>query len=226
MLFLYIGDSAGGNLAMAVALALTKETDLSLPQIKLQTLIYPALQAFDLNLPAYIKHSDGPGILQKRNMIGYWLAYAFGNYSLYNEFAANTHVSDEIRRSDYASFVSDDLLPQEIQQGIDGKRTFVKGSKELSDKIEHIILDPRFAPLMATDEDLARLPSTYIVNPEFDVLRDDGFLAAARLRKVGVTVEHTYLPGEEHGLISNVAIDSNAKEEVIRIAKFFNKTVS
>ena len=211
---------------MAVALALAKETGSSLPKIKLQTLIYPALQVFDLNLPAYIKHGDGPGIIQKRNMIEFWLLYAFGNYSLYNEFATNTHVSDELRRSTYASYVSGDLLPQEVQQSVGGKSTFVKGSKELSHKVEHIILDPRFAPLMATDEDLARLPPTYIVNPEFDVLRDDGFLAAARLRKVGVTVEHTYLPGEEHGLISNVAIDSNAKEEVIRIAKFFNKTVS
>ena len=61
-----VGDSAGENLAMA----LTKEKDAqSLPKIKLQALNYPALQAFDLNLPAYIRHGDGPGFLRKRNMI-------------------------------------------------------------------------------------------------------------------------------------------------------------
>ena len=212
---------------MAVALALAKETDASvLPKIKQQTLIYPALQAFDFNLPAYIKHENGPGILKKQNMIEYWLLYAFGNISLYNDFASNTHVSDELRRSKYASYVNIELLPQAMRHSINGKRTFSKGNKDLSEKIEHIILDPRFAPLMATDEDLTKLPPTYIVIPEFDVLRDDGFLAVARLRQVGVTVEHSYLPGEEHGLISSVAIDNYAKEEAIRIAKFFNKTVS
>ena len=220
------GDSAGGNLAMAVALALSKETDDSLPRIKLQMLIYPALQAFDLDLPAYIKHRDGPGFLRKRNMIEFWLSYAFGNYSFYNEFAANTHVSDELRRSKYASYVSSELLPPEILQSVSGKKTFANGNKTLSDKIEGIILDPRFAPLMASDEDLAKLPPTYIVTPEFDVLRDEGFLTAARLRKVGVPVEHTYLHGEAHGLLNSVAIDSNAKDEFIRIGKFFNKTIS
>ena len=79
---------------------------------------------------------------------------------------------------------------------------------------------------MASDEDLAKLPPTYIVTPEFDVLRDDGFLAAARLRNAGVPVEHTYLPGEEHGLLHSAAIVRNAKEEFIRIGKFFNKTIS
>ncbi|KAH3884117.1 hypothetical protein DPMN_008090 [Dreissena polymorpha] len=37
-----------------------------------------------------------------------------------------------------------------------------------------------FSPLIATDEDLAALPPAYITNCEFDVLRDDGFLLAAR----------------------------------------------
>lgn len=40
------GDSAGGNLAAAVALKLKKK-------IKLQVLIYPVLQAFDFQTPSY-----------------------------------------------------------------------------------------------------------------------------------------------------------------------------
>lgn len=211
---------------MAVALAVAKEKDPSLPKLRLQALIYPALQAFDFDLPAYIKHGDGPGLLRKETMILYCLSYAFGNYSLYNEFASNTHVSDELRRSKYASVVSHDILPREIKEEVRGKRTYARGNKTLSDMIEHIILDPRYAPLMVSDEDLALLPPTYIMNAEFDVLRDDGFLAAARLRQVDVPVEHTYLPGEEHGFINAVGIDDNANEEIRRIATFFNQTLS
>ena len=219
------GDSAGGNLAMAVALALTKGEHATIPKIKSQTLIYPALQAFDFDLPAYIKHGEGPGFMRKQTMIEYWLYYAFGNQSLFKEFATNTHVSNELRRSKYASYVAYDLLPQEIQQSVRGKRTFSFGNKTISDIIEHIILDPRFAPLMASDEDLAKLPPTYILTPEFDVLRDDGFLAAARLHTVGVRVDHTYLPGEEHAILHSAMIDSNAREEFVRIGNFFNKTI-
>ena len=224
--FSVTGDSAGGNLAMAVALALAKEKDSSRPNIKLQSLIYPALQAFDFYLPAYVKHADGPGFLRKQGMIRYWLYYAFGNDSLQDAFASNTHVSDSLRQSKYATYVNADILPKEIRESVDGQRTYSKGNKILSDEIENIILDPRYAPLMSSDEDLALLPSTYILNPEFDVLRDDGFLAAARLRKVGVPVEHIYLPGEEHGLINMLPMDNNAKEEIKRFATFFNKAVS
>ena len=50
---------------MAVTLALAKERDSTLPRIKLQSLIYPALQAFDFNLPSYITHADGPALYVK-----------------------------------------------------------------------------------------------------------------------------------------------------------------
>ena len=211
---------------MAVALALTKEKDLSLPKLRLQSLVYPALQAFDFYLPAYVKHADGPGLLRKRNMIGWWLSYAFGNFSLYNEFASNCHVSDDLRRSKYATYVNVDVLPKDIQGNLNGRQTYIKGNKTLSDIIEHIILDPRFAPLMSSDDDLALLPPTYILITEFDVLRDDGFLAASRLQNAGVPVTQVYLPGEDHGFLNHLAIDNNAKEEIKRFALFFNKTVT
>ena len=80
---------------MAVSLALAKERDPALPKIRLQSLIYPALQAFDFYLPAYITHADGPGVLRKHDMVNYWLYYAFGNISFHNAFATNNHISDE-----------------------------------------------------------------------------------------------------------------------------------
>ena len=211
---------------MAVALSLTKEKDASLPKIRLQSLIYPGLQFFDFYLPAYVKHGNGPGLLRKRNAINFLLSYAFGNDSLYNAFASNSHISDELRNSKYATYVNVDILPKDIQGNIEDRVPDFTGNKTLSDAIEHIMLDPRFAPLMSSDEELALLPPTYILTAEFDVLRDDSFLAAGRLKNVGVPVEHIYLPGEEHGFLNLITVDNNVKEEIKRFAVFFKKTVS
>ena len=49
--FNIVGDSAGGNLATAVAMIL-RDTNFH-PQPKLQVLLYPALQAVDFHTPSY-----------------------------------------------------------------------------------------------------------------------------------------------------------------------------
>lgn len=50
-------------------------------------------------------------------------------------------------------------------------------------------------------EDLAGLPPAVIVNAEFDPLRDDGILYAAKLRKFGVKVWDKCFPGQIHMLL-------------------------
>ena len=57
--------------------------------------------------------------------------------------------------------------------------------------------DPRAAPLLATD--LAGVPATTIVVPEFDPLRDEGLAYADRLRGADVDVEVIRVPGALHG---------------------------
>ena len=56
---------------MAVSLPLAKERNPALPKIRLHSLYYPALQAFDFYLPAYIMHVDGPGVLRTHDMVNY-----------------------------------------------------------------------------------------------------------------------------------------------------------
>jgi acetyl esterase len=60
--------------------------------------------------------------------------------------------------------------------------------------------NPLVSPVLATD--LSGLPPAFIVNSDYDVLRDDGFLYADLLRKAGVEVRHSNYIRANHGLLS------------------------
>lgn len=59
--------------------------------------------------------------------------------------------------------------------------------------------DPEVSPILT--KDLRGLPPAVIINAEFDPLRDDGVLYAARLRKAGVKVWDKCFAGQIHCLI-------------------------
>ena len=58
-----IGESAGGNLAAAVALKL--RDDEFQPRVKMQLLMYPTLQALDFLLPSMLAHEDAAMLPRK-----------------------------------------------------------------------------------------------------------------------------------------------------------------
>ncbi len=55
------------------------------------------------------------------------------------------------------------------------------------------------SPILAIN--LRGLPPAVIINAEFDILRDDGILYAAKLREAGVKVWEKCFPGQIHTLI-------------------------
>lgn len=59
--------------------------------------------------------------------------------------------------------------------------------------------NPEVSPIIT--EDLTGLPPAVIINAEFDPLRDDGILYAAKLRKVGVRVWDKCFAGQIHMLL-------------------------
>jgi acetyl esterase len=59
--------------------------------------------------------------------------------------------------------------------------------------------NPEVSPILT--EDLKGLPPAVIINAEFDPLRDDGFLYAAKLRKSNVKVWDKCFPGQIHMLL-------------------------
>jgi acetyl esterase len=77
------GDSAGGNLATVVCLALR---DAQLPRPAFQLLIYPAT---DMNAVAPSHHANGQGYLLTADTIGYFRAQYIGDAAQWNDWRAS-----------------------------------------------------------------------------------------------------------------------------------------
>lgn len=76
--------------------------------------------------------------------------------------------------------------------------------------------DPEVSPILT--EDLKGLPPAVIINAEFDPLRDDGILYAAKLRKNGVKVWDKCFAGQIH-LLFGLPPDAEEVKELVTIVK-------
>ncbi|KFO83846.1 Arylacetamide deacetylase, partial [Buceros rhinoceros silvestris] len=189
------GDSAGGNLAAAVAQQVTQTVK---TKLKAQALLYPALQSLDLNLPSFRENENDP-LLPKWLMVWFWSEYITSDASLREAMTSNRHVP--VEASHLFQFVNwSNLLPEELKKDhVYTSPTY--GSSELARKYPGF-LDPRVAPLLVSDDRLRQLPLTYILTCGYDVLRDDGFMYAQRLHAAGVPVTHDHAKDAFHGAMS------------------------
>ncbi|XP_040921678.1 neutral cholesterol ester hydrolase 1-like [Toxotes jaculatrix] len=192
------GDSAGGNLAAAVAQELSSDDSLTV-KFKAQALIYPVLQALDFYTPSYQQNQAVP-ILYRPVMARFWLQYLGADSSLEPVLLANNHSSldqpaisaDTRSKLDWTS-----LLPGERRKQF---RPVVKetGSPGVLGEVP-ALMDVRAAPLLADQGVLGRTPKAYVMTCEFDVLRDDGLMYAKRLQDAGVTVTSDHYEDGFHG---------------------------
>ncbi|XP_046573126.1 carboxylesterase NlhH-like [Haliotis rubra] len=191
------GDSAGGNLAAAVALKLSELKDI--PRLSFQWLIYPVTQAFSFKTPSYISNTDAvPYFLSIETMAQFWCNYlGINTPTMTKAFRTNNHTSRKLKQSTYASYVDSQLLPTKYHPSENTGLDY--GDEEISNQIEKIILNPYFAPLMAPD--LSGVAPAFVVTAEFDVLRDDGLMYAQRMKDAGVDVVVYNSPGSIHGFM-------------------------
>ncbi|XP_054435615.1 arylacetamide deacetylase-like [Pteronotus mesoamericanus] len=191
------GDSAGGNLAAAVSQQLIDDPDVKI-KLKTQSLIYPALQTLDMDLPSYRDNALFQ-ILPKSLMVRFWSEYFTTDRSLEKAMLSNQHVP--VESSHLFKFVNwSSLLPEIFKKG-HFYRSPTHGTSELFKKYPGF-LDVRAAPLLAEDNKLHSLPVTYVMTCEYDVLRDDGIMFVTRLRKAGVRVTHCHFENGFHGAMS------------------------
>ncbi|XP_078522892.1 arylacetamide deacetylase-like [Lissotriton helveticus] len=191
------GDSAGGNLAAAVTQQLQEDSEVDVKP-KVQALIYPALQNIDLDTPSYRDNSDMPG-LSRKGMARFWSTYFATDKSLIKAMGSNIHITSE--SNNLIKFANwSNLLPEELKKDHvyhspkDGRSEFLKKYPQIT--------DPRAAPLLVDDDNLSKLPLTYILTCMYDVLRDDGFMYAARLKQAGVQVMHDHYDNAFHGMMA------------------------
>ncbi|MBX5436877.1 MAG: alpha/beta hydrolase [Alicyclobacillaceae bacterium] len=82
--------------------------------------------------------------------------------------------------------------------------------------------NPYVSPLLA--DNVAGLPAAFVVTAEFDVLRDDGFAYAERLKAAGVDVEYVCEPGMVHAYFTNMAVfDERIRQTIDRIKRFLEQ---
>ncbi|XP_071160137.1 neutral cholesterol ester hydrolase 1-like [Mytilus edulis] len=201
------GDSAGGNLAMAVSLYFGKEN--ITPKLNFQGLIYPILQAMDYNLSSYrefdlsMRNTYTP--VTKTTMIHYYNLYGFGGDQYVEYFKENTHTTRETKKK-YRKLVDPSQLTWKYQMIPDDDNS--KENIEIANKVANVILNPYFAPLMATDEELKLLPKTYLITAEYDGLRDEGMILGHRLRRINHPLNYKHWDGVEHGFMIYSFYDS------------------
>lgn len=167
-------------------------------QLKAQALIYPVLQALDLNTPSYQQNRDMP-ILPRTLMVRFWSEYFTSNKAFFRAMMANTHNNPD--SSQLLKFVNwSTFLPETYH----GKYKYsapvvVEGEGRGMDGPSRSLADLRASPLLVPDTDLHSLPKAYILTCEYDVLRDDGIMYVTRLRAAGVEVTHEHYEGGFHG---------------------------
>lgn len=191
-----MGDSAGGNLAAAVVLRM-RALKPTVGKAVAQVLIYPVLQAFDLRLPSMLTQDDmAYGTVT--GLAYHLLTYMGESLDFVPEMVVNNHTTPEMK-SRFSSIFDVRLLPEKYRTLEVRTPSEKLGNRELAARLEKYVLDPFFAPLMASD--LKGLPDTYVLTCEHDVLRDEGILYGAKLKEAGVTTEMVDYPGGYHGFV-------------------------
>lgn len=102
------------------------------------------------------------------------------------------------------------LLPKDYKRNM-----YPHSDVAVWEKHKKVMLDPRFAPLMA--QDFAGLPKTFIYAARRDVARDDALLYKAQLENAGIKVDLYFDEDGFHGAFWSV---QNRDKVYKRVADF------
>nr|XP_002125860.1 arylacetamide deacetylase isoform X3 [Ciona intestinalis] len=200
------GDSAGGNLAMAVYIGLI-EMQASDPTVELpamQTLLYPILQTLNFMTPSYEQSRE---FMFNNNLLPkFWLAYIGLNdqLELADVVARNSHVDkSDVELIEKWNLVSPNLIPDKYKRG---DKVFELDDVVYEDTLngdvrklmKQMILNTKISPLLASNEIISKIKKTLVLVCEYDPLRDDGILLVERIKSLGGSAELHHLPTSLH----------------------------
>lgn len=194
-----MGDSAGGNLATVIGQKMIRE---NLCQPKLQVLIYPLLQFFDFTLPSYrinlpkrilgnIHHENF------KNFLHYLTNEPVDDTVFYNGHTSGLH------KDNLSQYVNANMLPAHFRYTLE-PLVLMNDTSGFYTRMSEVLLDKTLSPLLVSDDDLAQNTpaNTFLVTAEMDILRDDGFIYAERLRRVGKNIHHKHYDDMFHGVLN------------------------
>ncbi|XP_008705296.2 LOW QUALITY PROTEIN: arylacetamide deacetylase-like 2 [Ursus americanus] len=189
------GDSAGGNLAAAVAQQVQNDPEFK-HKIKTQALLYPALQVIDCHLPSHQENEHGV-VITKDLAIKFVSLYFTNDEILYQAMRRNEHMPLESRHLfklvNWSTF-----LPEKFRKDY----VYTEPILGRYNYSWPVLTDIRASPLLANDSWLQNLPPTYVLTCQYDIVRDDGVMYVSRLQNVGVQVTHDHIENGIHGALS------------------------
>ena len=192
------GDSAGGNLAAAIALKLKDDNFTPMP--KLQLLVYPVLQGLDFSLPSMLQNGQGP--LLTRYWLAYYLSmYATGSTKYASAIRNNQHTTAEVKQEMYTTFLNHHNVEMDFHYSPYKTPKLDYGDAGMWQELKDVFLNPYFSPLLANN--VTGLPEAFVYTPQYDVLRDEGMLYARRLQNAGVPTTHVLGTNTLHGICNH-----------------------
>ena len=213
------GDSAGGNAVAVITQRLQAE---KLKQPKIQVLIYPWMQFFNLRLPSHTAYSSY-GILNSYSLnkyVSWYLGLVENSDEVEAILESNYHVDlikDESLKDKFKTFTDVDVIPDKYKSGKSfyddyetqkkyifpklDENNSVKKDKKLIEKLSQLFTTD-VSPGLAELSKLKGLPKAYFIICEWDSLKDEGLIYAERLKMAGVKVDTAYYEDSFHGSVS------------------------
>ncbi|CAF0754839.1 unnamed protein product [Adineta ricciae] len=185
------GDSAGGNLALVITQSLIRDGF----NPRTACLIYPALQFFDFTLPSYRLYLPRNilGVINEENFLSVMSELSESKVKVTRDILFNNHTSAEDKRRLRPYVNAGKHLPISLPFDTDAE-----GNENLVKNLNFLI-SPKMSPLLVSDEELMQLPPIILFTTEFDILRDEGFILAERLKSLNKTLYHHHFPATFHG---------------------------
>ena len=181
----------------------------------MQVLVCAVFQGLDFRLPSMMQN-ENEVFLPRKGMPLVVNLYLKGNADSMEAFMNNDHVSPAIKKMK-VPYVDVTKLPSKYLVGYE-KPSVDTGNETMWNELKEKLLSPYFSPLVA--ERLDGLPLTYLFTAEHDVLRDEGFLYADRLKGSGVMVEHINMDNGMHGVLVFFAVSPEVDSEFRKLTKF------
>ena len=133
------------------------------------------------------------GILNEENLLSMISLLSEKDLQISNDILSNTHVSLEDKKRLYPFLNPRKYLSisYELNEMKEENETFMNQCKYL--------ISPSMSPLLVSDEELIQLPTILLFTTEFDILRDEGYIFASRLKSLNKTIYHHHFPNAFHG---------------------------